>query len=189
MNEDRLSRIALSKGVSAADHEALKAEARAGVRPVMVTHEGLQGVDHKHMLVHGKRSFVGVADGAAFYDPVTDEVAMVVPHGDSAWVKVGPLEVRETLKGGRGSRWNKVLLDSVEYASEAPDRGSPFISNWLVSRAAEAAAEAMQRTTVSGTHDALVRRDPEAIWRALGDSWVAQPWGIPLPPRALGGAT
>lgn len=189
MSEDRINRIALSKGVAAADQEALKSEARAGVRPVMVTHEGLEGADHKHMLVHGKRSFAGIVKGAAFYDPVMDEVAVVDPGPGGAWIKVGPLNLKDVLKSGRRSRWNKVLLDSVEYAGKAPARYSPFVSNWLVRRVAEAAAEALGRSSLVGTHDSLVRLEPESIWRALGDSWVAQPWGIPLPPRALGGAT
>ena len=187
MNEERINKIALSKGVAAADREALKSETRAGIRPVMVTYEGLQGSDHKHMLVHGTRSFRGIAKGAAFYDPVTDEVALVEPIDGGALIRVGGLNVRDVLKG-RG-RWNKILVDAVDYASEAPGHDQAFVSNWLVSRTAEAAARALERSQVSSARDTLVRLDPESIWRGLGANWVAQPWGIPLPPRALGGMT
>jgi hypothetical protein len=186
MKEEQLNKLALRKGVAAADLAALKHEARTGVRPVLVTHEGLVGADHKHMLVHGVRSYRGIAKGAAFYDPVTDEVALVEPGSGGVLIRVGTLNVRDVLKGGR---WNEVLVSAVDYVSEAPNQGRVFASNWLVRRAVEAAAEALRRSQVSGTQDTLVRPGPDAIWRGLGASWVAQPWGIPLPPRALGGMT
>jgi hypothetical protein len=183
MSEERLNRIALSKGVAAAEREALKSS-RARVR---VTVEGLLGLDRKHMLVSGTRSFAGVAQGAVFYDPIMDEVAIVRPQAEWAWVIVGPLEAREILKNARHSRWNKVLLDSIEYASGAPDAGVEFVSEWLVRRIAEGVTECLALSTPSGSQASLVKRDPEYIWRALGNAWVVQPWGIPLPPEALGG--
>lgn len=182
MSEERFNKIALTKGVAAADREALKVGGH-----VRVTSEGLLGIDRKHMLVSGTRSYTGVAQGAVFYDPIMDEVVIVRPEGNAAWVIVGPLEAKEILKTSRTSRWNRVLLDSIEYAKGAPDARVEVVSEWLVRRIAEGVLECLTRSTVSGAQASLVKRDPGSIWRALGNSWVVQPWGIPLPPEALGG--
>jgi hypothetical protein len=186
MNEDRLNKLALSKGVPAAEASALKAEARSRMRPIRVSAEGLLGSDRKHLLVQGTRSFAGVAKGAVFYDPVMDEVALVVPQDGQAWIRVGPLEAPEILKGVRGP-WPRVLRSAIEFASGAPDAGVEVVSHWLVRRIAEGVLLALQHTDVDGAQDSIVHQEPEAIWRALGAAWVVQPWGIPLPPYALGG--
>jgi hypothetical protein len=182
MREEQVNKIALSKGVPAAERAALKDDKR----PLRVAADGIFGLDTKHLLVEGRRSFAAIGNGAVFYNPVLDEVAIVSPQGSSAWITVGPLEAMEILKGLRRSRWNKVLQDAVQYASQAPDDGVEKISRWLASRIKEAVVECLQHTSVSGAHTILVKREPEAIWRGLGAAWVTQPWGIPLPPEALG---
>ena len=180
MNDDRLNKIALSKGVVAAEAVAL----RSDKRPVSVTAEGLLGVDRKHLLVRGSRTFNGIVKGAVFFDPIMSEVVAVQPDRGGISIFVGLLDVEELLT--RRGPWNRVLVDAVGYASEAPDRGVEGVSHWLVRRVVEAAREALERTDLSSARSWTVAADPASVWEALGESWVVQPWGIPLPPEALG---
>jgi len=175
MSERSATRAALSSGVAAADKAELKAERRAGLSPVLVNESGyLEGLDRRHVLISGSRSYKDIVRGAAFYDPTTDEVAVVIPRGGEALVRVGSLEIRELIP--RRGRWNKILLDAVDYAKNSAREGRKCVSNWLVRRVAEAALLALARTSVSTGRSVVVARNAPDIWDALGRLWVSQPW-------------
>ena len=174
----RLTALARSRGVVVADESALQEEERRGVAPYQATPEGLVAEDYRHLLVSGQRSFAGVAQGAAFYDPVYDEAVVLTTDGKNVLVEIGTLHLADVL----GSKRKRVQADSVRYAADAYGLNARVVSRWLVSKIKAGAELGLAEGIDSLSYRGLLPLKPDAIWRELAQHGVVQPWGIGIVP-------
>jgi len=163
---------AASLDVGLANERALVEEARLGVTPWHAGPLGLVAEDHQHLLVAGVRDRGAIVNGAAFYDPVMDQGVLVTPDGNEVLVEIGTLHLKDT------PGLSKLQRACLELAAGAYNDDRDLVSRWVVQRVLEAAEIGLRDGIDMPSWRGLLPRRPDAVWRALGDRWIMQPWGI-----------
>lgn len=168
----QLQSMAKTKGLAAAEDQALYEEQKRGIAPWQATPEGLVAEDYRHLLLDGIRSHSGIASAPSlFYDPVTDEAVTVELEKGDALVTVGPLHLELRL----GS---SPVREYLLYARSAYGLEVGAVSRWLVGHVKRAATREVRQGIDTPSWRALMPAAADLLWRELADRWIVQPWGI-----------